>query len=81
MRQLFNIKIGFQGGELALTDPHGNVQWREYIHFPKEHLLPYKLKIIHHLACKNNIETIYSSYEQTQQLIFTELWTRMILKK
>lgn len=44
MRQLFNIKIGFQGGELALTDPHGNVQWREYIHFPKEHLLPYKLK-------------------------------------
>ncbi|ADC88016.1 MULTISPECIES: bifunctional Gfo/Idh/MocA family oxidoreductase/class I SAM-dependent methyltransferase [Staphylococcus] len=82
MRQLFNIKIGFQGGELALTDPHGNVQWREYIHFPKEHLLPYKLKDHPPLGMqKNNIETIYSSYEQTQQLIFTELWTRMIFEE
>lgn len=82
MRLLLNIKIGFEGGELNLLDPHGYVYWREYIQFPDCHRIPSSLFDVPPKGMiRKNIDFIYSNSNLTQQRIFTELWPDIISKE
>ncbi|WP_353463116.1 bifunctional Gfo/Idh/MocA family oxidoreductase/class I SAM-dependent methyltransferase [Mammaliicoccus sciuri] len=82
MRLLFSIKIGFEGGELNLLDPHGDVFWREYIKFPNRYRIPSSfLDDPPKGMIRKYIKLLYDNSDLTQQSMFTELWPKTISKE
>lgn len=82
MRLLFSIKIGFEGGELNLLDPQGDVFWREYIKFPNRYRIPSSfLDDPPEGMTRKYIKLLYNNSDLTQQSMFTELWPKTISKE
>jgi ubiquinone/menaquinone biosynthesis C-methylase UbiE len=82
MRLLFSIKIGFEGGELNLLDPQGDVFWREYIKFPNRYRIPSSfLDDPPEGMTRKYIKLLYDNSDLTQQSMFTELWPKTISKE
>ena len=82
MKILFSIKIGFEGGELNLVDPHGFAYWRPFIYFPDRYNIPSSL--YDKPPTGMTYQYILSTYDEpefTQQSIFTELWPRIIAEE
>lgn len=82
MRLLFSIKIGFEGGELNLLDPQGDVFWKEYIKFPNRYRIPSSFLYDPPKGMtRKYIKLLYDNSDLTQQSMFTELWPKTISKE
>lgn len=74
----FQICVGYPGGRITLSDPHGPVLWQPRVHFPEEDLIPVMLSECDSLSMKEpNTYVIYSN-NTTLEEIFTKQWPQAI---